>query len=151
MTALKKPKITLVGQKQAKKGFSFINGEPLKECEKCALFKVCVANLEVNRIYSVITVRDKIFPCKIHEEGVQVVEVIKLNVEANIENRLAFPCGIITFQCQKCEEHSCSRHGKCFPTGLKNGDRCTVIEVKGHVECPLNRRLVSVILQPVSE
>lgn len=151
MTNVKKPIITLVGQKQARIGFSFLNEEPIKDCEKCALFKVCITNLEVGRIYSVITIRDKIFPCKIHEEGVRVTEVIEQNVEANIENRLAFPSGIITFQPQKCEEHSCINYNKCFPQGIKNGDKCKVIEIKRNFQCVSGRRLVSVILQLVSE
>jgi len=143
------PIITLVGLRQAKKGFSFLNEGALKECENCALFKVCIAKLEVGRVYVVTGVRDKVFPCKVHEEGVQVVEVVESDIETNIEDRLAFPCGIITFQPQACGETSCPEYVKCVPHGLKIGDKCRVVEVRKRAACPLARRLVSAVLQRV--
>lgn len=151
MTEDKKPVITVVGLRQAKRGFSFLNEGTLKECENCELFKVCRANLEIGRVYVVTEVREKVFPCKVHEESVRVVEVVEPNIETNIENRLAFPCGIITFQLPTCNETGCSNYGKCVPQGLKTGDKCRILEVKeqSSVACPLNRRLVSAILQRV--
>lgn len=89
----KKPIITLVGLRQARRGFSFLNERPLKECENCTLFRVCVMKLEVGRVYVVSEVRDKVFPCSIREESVQVVEVVEPNFETNIEGKLAFPVG----------------------------------------------------------
>ncbi|MFH0896682.1 MAG: UPF0179 family protein [Candidatus Bathyarchaeota archaeon] len=151
MSEKKKPIITLVGLKQARRDFLFLNEGPLKECENCALFKVCVSKLEAGRIYLVADVRDKIFPCPIHEEGVQVVEVVEPNIQANIESRLAFPYGIITFQSQSCKEASCPNHEKCVPHGIKDWDRCKVIEVKGQVVCPLSLRLVLAVLQRVQD
>jgi len=147
MTEDKRPLITLVGLRQAKIGFSFLNEDVLKECENCSLFKVCIAKLEIGRVYVVSDIRDKIFHCKVHEEGVQVVEVIEPNIKTTMENRLAFKCGTITFQLQPCKEISCSKYNNCVPQGLKIGDKCKVVEVKEQVSCPLNRRLVSVILQ----
>lgn len=149
MTENKRPIITLVGQRQARRGFSFLNEGSLKECESCSLIKVCVAKLEAGRIYVVADVRDKIFPCPIHEEGVQVVEVVEPNVEANIERRIAFPCGIITFQPQMCKEASCRDYGRCVPQGVKAGDKCKIVEVKARVVCPLNLQLVLAVLQRV--
>ncbi len=139
--------ITLVGQKQARKGFTFLNEGSLKECETCSLLKVCVAKLESGRIYVVTEVREKIFPCPIHEEGVQVVEVIEPDIEAVIEHRVAFPCSTITFQPQPCQEASCPQYGSCVPAGIKAGDKCKIVEVKEPVVCPLHLRLVSVLLQ----
>ncbi len=149
MNEQKKQIITLVGLKQAKKGFTFLNGESLKECEGCTLFKTCSAKLEEGRIYEVTKVRNKVFPCKIHEEGVRVVEVTEKDVEANIENKLAFPYGIITFQPQTCGETLCPSHALCVPQGLKGGDKCKIIEVRKKAACSLNRQLVSVVLQRV--
>ena len=151
MNENKKPIITLVGLRQAKLGFSFLNDGSLKECENCALFKVCGEKLEIGRAYVVTEVRDKVFPCEVHEEGVQVVAVVEPNIETNIENRLAFPYGIITFQNQICKETLCSNYEKCVPKGLKTGDKCKVLEIKGQIPvlCPLNRHLVSSTLQRV--
>lgn len=143
----RKPIITLVGSRQARRGFSFLNEGPLKECENCSLFNVCIAKLEAGRIYMVTDVRDKTFPCQIHEEGVQVVEVVEPSIETNIERRVAFPCGTITFQPQACKEVSCLNYGKCVPRGIKSGDKCKVVEVKEQAVCPLKRLLVSAILQ----
>lgn len=147
----KKKIITFVGLKQARRGFSFLNEGPLRECESCKLFKVCTAKLETGRVYVVSEVRDKVFPCPIHEDGVQVVEVVEPSIETNIESRLAFPCGIITFQPQTCEDASCPNYWKCVPQGLKAGDKCKVVEVKEQVVCPLSRHLVSAILQRVAD
>ncbi len=143
----KRPIITLVGLRQARRGFSFLNERPLKECEDCTLFKICAAKLEVGRIYVVSDVRDKVFPCQVHEDGVKVVEVVEPDIDTNIESRIAFPCGIITFQPQICTETSCTQYVRCVPQGIKAGDKCTVIEVKGQVVCPLSRQLVSAVLQ----
>ena len=143
----KKPIITLVGLKQARKSFTFLNGEPLKECEDCELFKICLSKLETGRIYEVTEVRDKVFPCKVHEEGVRVVEATEKDIETNIENKFAFPCGIITFQPQTCDEMLCQNYSKCMPQGLKSGDKCKVVEVREKVVCPLSRQLVSAVLR----
>ena len=143
--------ITLVGSKQAKKGFMFFNEEPLNECKTCKLFKVCSAKLDSGRIYVVTEVRDKVLPCLIHEEGVQVVKVLEPNPEVNIESRLSFLGGVITFQLPLCHNTLCSYRAKCIPKNLKIGDKCLIVEVKSKVECPLNRHLVSAVVQRVVE
>lgn len=145
----KKPIITLVGFKQAKKGFSFLNERPPKECKNCALFKVCISKLKVGRVYTVTGIRDKLFPCGIHEEGVRVVEVIETNIETNIEKRTAFLNGLITFSPRECKEVLCPHFEKCFPQGLKIGDKCRVIMIKEQVDCQLNHHLVLSVLQRV--
>ena len=147
----KKPIITFVGLRQAKKGFAFLNEGAPKECENCELLKVCIEKLEVGRVYVVTEVRDKIFPCDVHEEGVRVVVVAESNIGASLERRLAFPSGIITFNPQECKEVSCPHFVRCVPQGLKVGDKCRVVEVKEQVACPLNRRLVSAVLQRVTD
>jgi uncharacterized protein (UPF0179 family) len=142
-----KKTITLVGLKQAKVGFSFLHEGPSKECEGCELFRVCMTNLEPGRIYKVKEVRNKEFPCSVHEEGVRVVEVVEPELEVSIETRLAFPSGIITFQPQECVEISCKNYKKCVPQGLLSGDRCKILSVEGQVKCPLNRSLVLATVQ----
>ena len=151
MTEEKKGKITLVGLKQAKNGFSFMHEGPLKECEGCGVYSVCMTNLEPGRIYRVVDVRDKVFSCKIHEEGARVVEVTELDLEAAIESRLAFPDGVIPYQPQECKGISCVNYRICAPQGLKKGDKYKILEVKGQVKCPLARSLVLATLRRSTE
>lgn len=145
----KKTIITLVGLRQAKKGFAFLNEESLKECENCEFFKICISKLEVGRVYFVTEVRDKVFPCRVHEEGVRIVKVSEPSIEASIQKRSAFQCGIITYMIQDCEESLCPYYKKCVPQGLKIGDKCKIVSVKEQIACPLNRQLVLAVLQRV--
>jgi hypothetical protein len=142
-----KHKITFVGVKQAKMGFSFIHEGSLEECEECELYKICMSNLEPGRIYKVMKRRNKFFPCRVHEDGVQVVEVSEPDLDVNIDTRLAFPSGIITFKSQECQNVSCQSYTKCVPLGFVTGDKCKILSVKDPVKCPLNRSLVLVKLQ----
>lgn len=153
MLEAKKSIITLVGLSQAKIGFSFLNENSLQVCVKCALFRVCAEKLQVGRVYVVIKVRDKMFPCKVHDRGVRVVEVVEADNEANIDRRLAFPSGIITFQPQECDRTSCPNLTKCIPQGLRAGDKCKIVELieQTAVLCPQNRHLVSATLQRILE
>ena len=134
--------ITLVGSRQAKKNFMFIHEGQLDECTGCTLFNVCMANLELGRVYTVKVVRDKVFSCKVHEEGVRVVEVVKPDLEATVERRLAFLGGIVSYQPQECVDSSCVHYGACVPQGLKKGDKCKILEVNRQVKCPSGRSLV---------
>ncbi len=106
-----------------------------------------MTNLEPGRIYKVMKKRNKFFPCRIHEDGVQVVEVSELDLDVNIETRLVFPSGIITFKPQECQDVSCRSYTKCVPLGIVNGDKCKILSVNDPVKCPLNRSLVLVKLQ----
>ena len=139
--------ITLVGLRQAKKNFTFIHEGQLSECKDCELFNVCIASLEPGRVYRVHAVRDKVFPCKIHEEGVRVVEVVKPDFDAAVERRLAFPSGVISYQPQDCGKASCINYGVCVPQGLKKGDKCKILEVGRKIKCPAARSLLLAKLQ----
>lgn len=144
-------KITLVGSRQAKKDFSFLHEGPLKECEGCELFNVCMAGLDKERVYRVVAIRDKSFSCRIHEEGVRVVEIVEPDLEVAIESRLAFPSGIIPYQPQECRETSCPSYRQCVPVGLRKGDKCKIIEVGGSIKCPFDRPLLLAKLRRSTE
>ena len=101
-----------------------------------------MSNLEPGRIYRVDVIRDKVFPCKVHEEGVRVVEVVEPDLEAAIESRLAFLGGTVPYQPQECVDVSCINYGKCVPQGLRKGDKCRISDVIEQVKCPLGRSLV---------
>ena len=140
-------KITIVGFKQAKKGFTFLHSTALEECKTCELLKTCMESLEPGRIYSVAKVRNKVFPCKIHEEGVRVVEVEESSLEAALEPRVSFKLATITFRPQGCRNLRCLNSRVCAPPGLVDGDKCKILEVKEKIVCPLSRSLVRALVE----
>ncbi|MFQ6076111.1 MAG: UPF0179 family protein [Candidatus Bathyarchaeia archaeon] len=148
MARKSKPIVTIVGLKQSKEGFVFLHEGPVKGCGGCERYNVCMKNLEPGRVYKIVGLREKTFPCRIHEEGARVVEVVESEIAAVIEARLAFQGGIITFQPQRCGEISCPNHGRCVPTGLLGGDRCKVLKVGRQANCLLGQPLfLSVLLR----
>ena len=144
-------KITIVGLKQAKEGFLFLHEGPLKECEGCRLFKVCMMNLEPKRVYHVVEVREKVFPCTFHEEGARVVKVVEPDLQVVIKSRYVFPQGIITYTPQECDEVGCENYRKCVPQGLTAGDRGKIVEIIGPVRCRFEQSLVLVTLRRIVE
>jgi len=143
-------KVTLVGIKQAKKGFKFIHLGPSEQCYGCPLYKTCMENLEKGRIYEIVKVRGIKHTCKLHEEGVVVVEVQEAEIEATINKRAAFEGAIITFHPQRCSENSCKFLKFCFPRGLKDGDKCKILKIEEkNIECLLGRNLALVRLRRV--
>lgn len=114
------------------------------------MFTVCMGNLEAGRVYQIVEVREKTFPCSVHEDGVQIVRVVEAELKAAIESRLAFTRGIVTFSPPDCGRRTCSTYLRCVPAGIANGDRCRVVTVSGEVECPVNRSLRLATLQRVA-
>jgi uncharacterized protein (UPF0179 family) len=147
----KKETITAVGFKQSKTGFQFLHAKPLTECENCRLYKVCLTNLEADRVYEIIEVREKRFPCNIHEDGVRIVKVVEADREAAINPRFVFPQALITLTTQECLNLGCSHYATCVPQGLKSGDKVKILEVKEAIECPEGHLLVEVILRRLPE
>lgn len=101
-----------------------------------------MVGLDKGRVYSVTAVRDKSFSCRVHEEGVRVVEIVEPDFEVVIENRMAFLGGTITYKPQECLKVSCPQFKKCVPIGLTKGDKCKIIEVAGSIQCPSERPLL---------
>ena len=140
MTDADKPKITMVGLKQARKGFTFVMAEPTDDCRDCELIGTCM-NLETGRVYTVVKTRNKVFPCRVHEEGVRVVQVEEPPIETAIEQRAAFPLSVITVKPRMCRTR-CENLSLCSPPGLSCEDKCQILEIRGPIECPLKQRLV---------
>ena len=88
--------VTVVGESQCKKGFEFVFSGPLAECRECKVKNVCF-HLEPNRLYRVIEVRDVHHDCKVHEEGVRVVEVEKLPTKTALPSKSAIEGSMITY------------------------------------------------------
>ncbi len=145
MTDADKPKITMVGLKQAREGFTFVMAEPTADCRDCELIGTCM-NLETGRVYTVVKTRNKVFPCRVHEEGVRVVQVKEPPIEAAIEQRAAFPLSVITVKPRMCRT-KCENLALCAPPGLSSEDKCQILEIRGRIECPLNQRLVRAMVK----
>jgi len=127
----KEKSVTLVGAKLAKAGEEFIFLGLPEKCEECKLKKSC-ANLEVGRRYRIEHVRDEIkHDCYIHEDGVRVVEVTEPSVKVAIEAKSALKGAKIVFEPVDCEETDYELFDLCHPSGLKKGDRCTILDVIG--------------------
>jgi len=142
----KKPVVTFIGFRQAKKGFIFIHQGPSSECADCEYYQVCIKNLEVGRVYRIVRLREKIFPCKLHEAGARVVEVVESEILATISSKLAIEGAVITFQRQECDMQTCEHYEHCVPRGLIDGDRCTILEVGENVSCSMGLSLVKAVL-----
>jgi uncharacterized protein (UPF0179 family) len=141
-------KITIIGKQQAKIGYVFLFNKPLTLCLKCKYYKICMEGLEAGRIYIVKKVLKRaIEECKIHFNGGKLVEVEEANIEANINAKEAILGAIIDFHSLDCKNILCKNYVKCAPLGLRNGDKCKIIEVIDKPTCSLGFPLVSVRLQ----
>ncbi|MGQ9722662.1 MAG: UPF0179 family protein [Candidatus Jordarchaeum sp.] len=140
--------LTLVGVKQAKKGAKFVHIGPTELCKVCEFYKVCIGNLEPKRIYEIVEVRSIEHPCKIHEDGVCVVEVDYPNIQAALETKQAIAGVTITYLPIKCDFYDCPHIDICRPSGLFEGDKCIVEEVSEKIdECKAGKVLRVVTLK----
>lgn len=143
----KKPIVTFVGAKQAREGLAFIHKGGSPECKDCKYYQICVGKLEAGRVYRVVKLYERVFPCKLHEAGVKVVGVVESDITATIPSRLAMEGAVVTFLRQECDMQNCEHHEYCAPLGLADKDRCAIVEVKENVSCPRGLSLVRVALR----
>ncbi|MHA1208277.1 MAG: UPF0179 family protein [Candidatus Freyarchaeota archaeon] len=140
--------LTLVGVKQAKKGEKFVYVGHTEVCEECEFYQVCIGNLEPKRIYEITEVRNIEHPCKIHEDGVCVVEVKYSNIQASLEVKQAIPGATITYSPIECDYSNCPYADICNPTGLFKGDKCVIESVSERIEgCRAGKALKIVSLR----
>lgn len=139
--------ITLCGLRQAQPGFRFVHLGPTKQCLGCDLLRFCQGRLQEGRIYVVVALRQKVFPCAVHEGGVRAVEVEEATVQAVVPVRLAIEGAVILFNQQECDMQSCPSSRECHPVGLFNGDRCQVLSLLARVDCPKGRELRTALLK----
>ncbi len=137
--------VTVVGERQCKKGFEFVFGGPLAECRDCKVRNVCF-HLEPNRRYVVKEVRDVHHECKVHEEGVRVVEVEKLPTRTALPMRAAVEGSMITFEESSCNHIGCPNFRLCKPSGASEGMRFRIVSVEGDIECLKGKSLKAVLL-----
>ena len=147
--AQRKSVITLVGVKQAREGLTFVHRGASSKCEGCEYYRTCIEKLEAGRVYEVVRLYEKVFPCGLHEAGVRVVGVVESKIAAAVPPRLAVEGAIVTFTRQACDAQGCPYSGICAPLGLIDGERCVIVEVGGNVPCPRDVSLAKVALRRV--
>ena len=123
--------ITLIGKDLAKKGQEFVFLGPAEECENCRFKSSCVGNLEVNRKYVVVGVKENEQKCPIHSGGVVIpVEIDRAKIDLLTPSKNIFEGSTFTFNAPDCDE-KCEFHDLCFPDGLQDDDKCTVLNNDG--------------------
>jgi len=137
--------VTLVGELQAKKNESFIYCGPISECRECKLKTVCF-NLEVGKRYRVTSVRDVHHDCKIHQDGVRVVEVENTYIPAAVQSKMALEGASITFDVHNCENLSCTNYRLCNPFGVASGTKFKIVKVENEIDCEKGLSLRRVML-----
>ncbi|MBQ6547546.1 MAG: UPF0179 family protein [Candidatus Methanomethylophilaceae archaeon] len=133
--------ITLVGETQAKIGNRFYFMGPQTDCKECRLRGVCF-NLEPGRQYEIISIRDTKHECEIHEDGVRVVEVEKKPTLACIPKKVAIEGSVITYDESDCGRMGCEHWQHCHPIGIKAGEKLSVSDIVGKVDCPIRDDLM---------
>lgn len=123
--------ITLIGVDLAKEGQEFVFLGPADECEDCRFKSSCVGNLEVNRKYIVTSIKDNEQKCPIHAEGKVIpVEVDRAKIDLLTSSKNIFEGSTFTYNAPECDE-KCDYHDLCFPDGLREGDKCIILESNG--------------------
>jgi uncharacterized protein (UPF0179 family) len=138
--------IALVDKRCAKEGYEFIYLGTSVECEGCSLHLPCHHNLEKGRNYIVTALKDKNHPCPLFEE-VAVCEIQESSIDTAIDPKGAFTGASFMFRHPSCDEVLCNHARYCMPEGLKDGDRCTIEDIKERIKCRKNRELVIATLR----
>jgi uncharacterized protein (UPF0179 family) len=138
--------VTVVGKLQCKEGFEFVFGGPLAECRDCKVRNVCF-HLEENRRYRVRSIREVQHDCRIHEEGVRVVEVEKIPIEAAVPAKAALEGAMLTFEENECRNLGCPHYRLCRPLGASRGMRFKIISAGGDMDCMRGVPLRTVLLE----
>jgi uncharacterized protein (UPF0179 family) len=137
--------VTVVGEHQCRKGFEFVFGGPLAECRDCKVRNVCF-HLEPNRRYRVTEIREVHHECKVHEEGVRVVEVEKLPTRSALPTKAAVEGSMITFEETNCVHIGCPNYRLCKPSGASEGMRFRIVSVEEEIDCLKGKTLRAVLL-----
>ncbi len=123
--------ITLIGKDLAKEGQEFVFLGPASECGDCRFKSSCVGNLEKNRKYVVVSIKENEQDCPIHAGGKVIpVEIERAEIDVLTDSKNIFEGSTFTYNAPICEE-VCDFHDFCFPDGLFENDKCIVLENNG--------------------
>ncbi len=133
--------ITLIGTKLAKVGNEFIYKGGAKECEPCKLNKTCLS-LNPGSKYRITGIRTGgKLECFVHDSGVCAVEVIEAPIMMAIESRKAIKGSKIVYEPVSCNLSSCENFRLCRPSGLRSGDKFTIMNVESDISEPCRKGL----------
>jgi len=138
--------VTVVGELQCRKGYEFVFGGPLAECRDCKVRNVCF-HLEEGRRYRVTDVRDVHHECRVHEDGVRVVEVERVPTRAALPAHVSVEGSMLTFEESGCQMLKCPNYRLCHPWGAVEGMRFRIASVEETpIECLKGESLRVVLL-----
>ena len=137
--------VTLIGERQAKEGAEFVYKGFVPECRECKLKTVCF-NLDVGGVYRVKAVRDVHHQCKMHEDGVRMVEVEKVPVRVSVGRKMALEGSTITYDEVRCRNLGCVHYRLCHPVAAERDSKYKVREVRGEVDCPEGIKVIEVLI-----
>ena len=133
--------ITLIGTKLAKVGNEFIYKGGAKECEPCKLNKTCLS-LNSGSKYRITGIRTGgKLECFVHDSGVCAVEVIEAPIIMAMESRKAIKGSKIVYEPLACNITGCENFVLCRPSGLRSGDKFTILNVERDIEEPCRKGL----------
>ncbi|MDI3501915.1 MAG: uncharacterized protein PWR13_78 [Archaeoglobi archaeon] len=129
----KRRKLTLIGKSYAREGFEFIFLGLAEECSSCR-FRFTCGNLESNRKYRVLSLKNPrdLKPCRVHTEGVLLVEVEEAPLIATIESKKALIGTIIEYHPIKCDQR-CPISDYCSPS-VREGEKYMIEAILGTPE-----------------
>jgi hypothetical protein len=126
--------LTVVGEGLVLPGYTFVYLGPLAECKECKVKNVCFGLVKGKR-YRVVSPRKVKHACKVHDGGVQVVEVEEVPFDVCVPEKGLVAGSSITLQMADCRHLGCPSRGLCFPLGIDRGAKLQVIEVGDKVDC----------------
>lgn len=138
--------ITLIGECQAKEGRRFVYRGPQTECRECKLKAVCF-NLDVGGQYRIKVKRDVRHECKIHEDGVRVVEVERVPRRVAVSKKAAVEGSTVSLEEIRCKFIGCDRYRLCHPLGMEKGMKGKITKVCEDIECSEGMKLIEVVLE----
>ncbi len=136
-------RVTLIGDRIARRDATFVFLGPQPECRECGLKSACL-QLERDKLYKIVEVRDTHHEdgCKYHENGVRVVEVEAATVQASLRKSVAIEGSVIDYARPICANHECENYDLCHPNGLTGPAKVKVGPVLQRLSCPLGYDLV---------
>jgi len=131
--------ITLIGTRLAKVGIEFIFKGAAKECEPCKFNKTCLG-LNQGSKYRIVNMRNSAkLECFVHDSGVCAVEVIEAPIRMAIESRKAIKGSKIAYEQLSCNYTDCDNFVLCRPSGIKAGEKFSIIDVEDDIDEPCNK------------
>jgi len=138
--------LTVIGKKQAKEGMEFTFMGPISNCKECKVRNICF-HLEKGAKYKVVSLRNVVHECPMHEDGVMVVQVEEVQRCAVIPRKIAIEGSTISYEVPKCTHRGCEHHSACFLSGLEPGQKKKVVKAMDKVVCIIGQNRVRVMLE----